>query len=224
MIAASFFRQMRAHPRLVTAVAITLVVLAVLPHDWRNSTRLIVSLDCGGLSFLALTWTMMVSATADQMRERASMQDDGQVVILVLTAGAALFSLATVAIELHGLKELNLSASIEHIGLVAGTIVCSWLATHTMFAVHYAHCYYSDSDPAEDSRADVGGLEFPGNPQPDYWDFLYFSFVIGMTCQTSDVGISGRRLRRQALGHGVLSFFFNTVILALSINIAAGLL
>jgi uncharacterized membrane protein len=224
MIGTVFVRPLRAHPRLAIAVAISLIAALLLPAEWRRTTRAIVSLDAGGVVFLVLSWIMMANSTADRMRERAAMQDDGRVVVLLLTAGAALFSLATVAIELHGLKEMNLSASLDHIGLVAGTIVCAWLATHTMFAVHYAHCYYSDADPAIDKQADVGGLEFPGCPQPDYWDFLYFSFVIGMTCQTSDVAISGRRLRRQALGHGVLSFFFNTVILALSINIAAGLL
>jgi len=168
---------------------------------------------------------MMMNATADHMRRRAAMQDEGQVTILILTAGAAIFSLVTVAIELHGLKDLQGMDTVYRVGLAALTILCSWFMTHTMFALHYAHGYYSDADPAGDRRSDVGGLDFSGDDgEPDYWDFLYFSFVIGMTFQTSDTAISSRRMRRLTLGHSILAFFFNTVILALSINIMAGLL
>jgi uncharacterized membrane protein len=123
------------------------------------------------------------------------------------------------------MKDLQGTAIVYRVGLAGLTILCSWFMTHTMFALHYAHGYYSVADPAEDERSDVGGLEFPGDcHEPDYWDFLYFSFVIGMTFQTSDVAISRRKLRRLTLGHSILAFFFNTVILALSINIMAGLL
>jgi len=225
MIRNRFIRQFRAHPRLLISVAIALIVYLLQPAEWREGTRRIVALDIGALNFLILSWTMMVNATADRMRRRAARQDEGQLTILVLTAGAAIFSLVTVATELHGLKDLQGTDAFYRVGLAALTILCAWFMTHTMFALHYAHGYYSDSDPTDDKHSDVGGLDFPGdNGAPDYWDFLYFSFVIGMTFQTSDTAISSRALRRLTLGHSILAFFFNTVILALSINIMAGLL
>jgi uncharacterized membrane protein len=143
---------------------------------------------------------------------------------LLLTVGAAAFSMAVIAVELHGMKDLPADGQWSHIALAAATIVCSWLVTHTMFALHYAHAYYGDADGNPDTIDRAGGLEFPSTEHPDYWDFLYFSFVVGMTCQTSDVQVSRSGMRRLCLAQGVLAFFFNTVILALSINIAAGLL
>jgi uncharacterized membrane protein len=225
MIGSRFVRQLRSHPRLVTAVIVALILDLLLPQSLRSSTRSIIALDAGGMIFLALSWFMMVNSTADHMRQRAAMQDEGRITILILTAGAAIFSLVTVAIELHGMKDLQGPEIGYRVGLAGATILCAWFVTHTMFALHYAHGYYSDGDPSDKKRKDVGGLDFPGdNGEPDYWDFLYFSFVIGMTFQTSDTEISSRKLRRLTLAHSILAFFFNTVILALSINIMAGLL
>ena len=218
-------RQFQARPRIVAGVVLALALYFLLPGDWPRSTRTIVSLDAGGLLFLVSTWVMMARSTVRHMRLRAAMQDEGQLVVLALTAGAAVFSLVTVAIELHGLKDLPPDGTLMHVGLAGATILCSWFVTHTMFALHYAHGFYTDPDPDDDDKEDKrGGLDIPGCSHPDYWDFLYFSFTIGMTFQTSDVQIKNRSLRRQTLAHAVLSFFFNTVILALSVNIAAGLL
>jgi uncharacterized membrane protein len=219
-----FLRQLKARPRTWIAVAVALAVSFLLPHDWPRSTRAIVALDAGGLVFLISTWVMMARSTERHMRLRAALQDEGQLVILALTAGAAAFAMFAVATELHDAKDLPPNVSLAHVGLAAATIICSWFVTHTMFALHYAHGYYVDPDPDDDREAKTGGLDIPGCAHPDYWDFLYFSFTIGMTFQTSDVQVKNRELRRQTLAHGVLSFFFNTVILALSINIAAGLL
>lgn len=220
-----FTRPLRAYSRLLISVAAAFIALLLLPAAWREGTRQILALDTGALIFLILSWTMMLNATPDQMRRRAALMDAGRLTILLLTTGAALFSLVTVALELHGLKDMQGADVAWRVGLAALTILCSWFMTHTMFALHYAHGYYSDLDPDDHKHSDVGGLDFPGEgKEPDYWDFLYFSFVIGMTFQTSDTAISSRSLRRQTLGHSILAFFFNTVILALSINIMAGLL
>jgi uncharacterized membrane protein len=217
-------RQLHARPRTVIGVAVALVLAPLMPADWPATTRIILALDAGGLVFLVSSWVMMARSTERHMRLRAALQDEGQLVVLALTAGAALFSLVTVALELHGLKDLPSDRTLGHVGLAAATILCSWFVTHTMFALHYAHGFYLDPAPGDGKQAHMGGLDIPGCPRPDYWDFLYFSFTIGMTFQTSDVQITSRSLRRQTLAHGVLSFFFNTVILALSVNIAAGLL
>jgi uncharacterized membrane protein len=219
-----FLRQFQARPRFFIGVAVAVALMVLLPHDWPRTTRTIAALDAGGVVFLALTWAMMANSTQRHMRLRAALQDSGQLVIMLLTVGAAIFSMVTVALELHDAKDMPPDVSLGHVGLAAATIICSWFVTHTMFALHYAHGYYLDPDPTDDQTADTGGLDIPGCPHPDYWDFLYFSFTIGMTFQTSDVQIKTRSLRRQTLAHSVLSFFFNTVILALSINIAAGLL
>ncbi|PKU21665.1 DUF1345 domain-containing protein [Telmatospirillum siberiense] len=216
--------QLRVRPRLLIAVALAVILWFILPVDLRRSTRAILSLDLGGAVFLALSWTMMSRATPERMRLRARMQDEGRWTILLLTVGAAIFSLAVIAVELHGMKDLPGDGQLAHLGLAAGTIVCSWLVTHTMFALHYAHAFYGDGDGDPNTVDRAGGLDFPATEHPDYWDFLYFSFVVGMTGQTSDVQIRGRSIRRLCLAQGVLAFFFNTVILALSINIAAGLL
>ncbi|MDR3437615.1 DUF1345 domain-containing protein [Telmatospirillum sp.] len=218
----SLSRQLRNRPRLWIAIAAGLVLWVSTPASLSQATRTILSLDLGALVFLGLTWHMMAASTRERMRLRARMQDEGRVTILLLTVGAAVISLAAIAVELRQVKDLPAGQQLAHIGLAAATIICSWLVTHTMFALHYAHTFYDEGEG--EGKDHAGGLEFPGAGHPDYWDFLYFSFVIGMTGQTSDVQIASRKMRRLCLGQGVLAFFFNTVILALSINIAAGLL
>ena len=220
-----FLRQFRSHPRLLVGILVAVLGGFVLPQDWPHTTRNIVSVAAGGLVFLVLTWVMMARSTVRHMRARAAMQDEGRIIVLLLTVGGAVFSMITVALELHGAKDLPPESSLAHVGLAAATIIISWSVTHTMFALHYAHGFYTDPDPEDDdTKEHVGGLDIPGCKHPDYWDFLYFSFTIGMTFQTSDTQITGYWLRRDVLAQSVLSFFFNTVILALSINIAAGLL
>jgi uncharacterized membrane protein len=173
--------------------------------------------------FLFLSWALMLKTTPELMSRNAKFQDDGRVVILSLITAAAFASLLAIGFILHDTKGLSTGLLSLHIVLSIFTIVGSWLLVHTIFASHYAKDYYQD-DPSTPEVDDMGGLDFPNCAQPDYWDFLYFSFVIGMTSQVSDVQILSRRLRRLALFHGVLSFFFNTAIVAMSINIIAGLI
>ncbi len=171
------------------------------------------------ICFLALAWWMMNEATPQKMFRRSQRQDESRLAILTLVVTAACASLLAIGFMLKDSKgkQLPMSLLTLHITLAVITIVGSWLLIHTMFALHYAHLYYcQDKGTAE-------GLDFPNEKQPDYWDFLYFSFVIGMTSQVSDVEVTSRSLRRLGLVHGVLSFFFNTAILAMSINIIAGL-
>src|SRR6202044_324561 len=127
---------------------------------------------------------------------------------------AAAVSLLTLGFAIHG--EHGAAKTAVGAALAGGAILGSWLLTHATFTFRYAHRYYGDS-----GRGDHGGLDFPGDEPPDYWDFLYFSFVVGMTCQVSDVQVTSRSMRRMTLLHGVLSFFFNTVILALAVNVVA---
>ena len=173
------------------------------------------------ISFLGLSWWLMLNATPDSMRRHAQQEDAGRLMILSLITAAACASLSAIGFILHD-KGVNNQLLVLHLALSVTTIVGSWLLVHTIFASHYAHAYYKTGKSLNECKED--GLDFPGDIEPDYWDFLYFSFVIGMTSQTSDVEVTSRQIRRLSLLHGVLSFFFNTTIVAMTINIIAGLI
>jgi uncharacterized membrane protein len=214
----STFRTIRIRPRLTVATLLGVVLVLFLPATLPASTRALLAWDLGAGLYLALAWTMMLRADVQKMRWRASLQDDGAVVVLFLTIVAAVASLAAILIELLGLKSLPAATQTVRLALASITIVCSWCLVHTAFALHYAHEFYG-----EHGKRGKSCLEFPGSTEPDYVDFLYFAFVLGTTSQTSDVTIRSSTLRRLALAHGVIAFFFNTTLLALVINIAAGL-
>lgn len=197
-----------ARPRLFISVAIGLASLLVLPSEWRMASRLLVAWDISIALYVMLAFVTVFSCDIDQIRRQAAIQDDGRFLILVLTAAAAFASIAAIVLEL-GIKPQQSPQLV----LAMVTIVLSWSAIHTTFALHYAHEYYR--------APKAGGLAFPGGGEPDYWDFVYFSFVIGMTAQVSDVGITDKIIRRTATAHGVASFIFNTALVALMVNIAA---
>lgn len=205
----------RARPRLFLSAALAIAVALALPSSLTVPTRWIIGWDLGVAVFLITALVMMGRADIARMRRRAAQQDEGRGTILTLTVAAACFSVFAIGFELHAAKGLAPAEADWRIALAALTVVLSWSFTHVMFAMHYAHEYYRGATPS--------GLLFPGDQPPDYFDFLYYAVVVGMTCQVSDVQVTGRALRRLTLGHGVLSFFFNTVVLALAINLAAGL-
>ena len=202
-------------PRLFTSVTVGLLVfLALLGTDWRMPTRILAAWDvCVGL-YLVLGFHLASSADVHHIRRRARLQDEGQTMILVLTAVAALASLgAILALLSSGGSTGGSGRTPIQLAFATVTIVLSWAFTHTMFALHYAHEYYDRT---------AGGMAFPGEErEPDYWDFVYFSFVIGMTSQVSDVGVTSKEIRRTVTAHGVVAFVFNVALLALTINLAA---
>ena len=214
-------RIVRARPRLFTSVIVgILVFLALLETDWRLPTRLLTAWDvCVGL-YLALGFHLAATADVHHIRRRARLQDEGQSMILVLTAVAALASLgAILALLSSGGGTGGTGRTPTQLVFATVTIVLSWAFTHTMFALHYAHEFY------DENAGKGGGMQFPGdNPEPDYWDFLYFSFVIGMCAQVSDVTVSCKPIRRTVFAHSVISFIFNAALLALTVNIAASAL
>ena len=209
-------RIVRARPRLFISLAIGIAVfIALLLTDWRMASRLVVAWDVFAGLYLVLAFQMMATADVRHMQRRARLQDEGQTVILALTATAAFASLAAI-VALLSTAGGSSSRRPGDLFLAILTIMVSWAFTHTMFALHYAHEYYDENDHRG------GGLVFPGaQTDPDYWDFMYFSFTIGMCAQVSDVTISCRPIRRTALGHSVISFIFNVALLALTINIVA---
>jgi uncharacterized membrane protein len=204
-----------ARPRLLICVVIGIIVgaLALLAGS-RVASALLAGWDiCAGL-YLVLVFHLMAAADVHHMRSRARLQDEGQIAILVLTAVAALASLGAIFALLSTTS--GKSREITDIMLATITIVLSWAFTHTIFGLHYAHEYYGENS------GKGSGMEFPGQePEPDYWDFMYFSFVIGMCAQVSDVTVSARSIRRTVFGHSVVAFIFNAALLALTVNIAA---
>jgi uncharacterized membrane protein len=204
-------RLVYARPRTFISLAVGILVCLLIPGSYRLTTRLVLGWDALIAVYLVLVYAMMLCNDHQHIRRAAAMQDDGRFVILLVTAIGAFASIAAIVSELGTPHRGGLELSIA-----ITTIVLSWAAVHTIFALHYAHDYYRHATP--------GGLQFPSGDKEDhadYWDFVYFSFVIGMTAQVSDVGITDKTIRRTATAHGIVSFIYNTALLALTVNIAA---
>lgn len=212
-------RQISVRLRLSISMIVAIIVGILLPASVKIIARLLGSWDIFTICFLGLNLRVMLRANPDAMRRFAQQEDEGRGLILSLVTAAACISVLAIGLISHDKGKEN-SLLFFHIGLSIVTIVSSWLLVHTIFAQHYAHTYYRSGRELSECKAD--GLDFPGEIEPDYWDFLYFSFVVGMTSQVSDVSVTSRQMRKLSLIHGVLSFFFNTTIVAMTINIIAG--
>jgi uncharacterized membrane protein len=215
-------RQLQVRPRLFIATALGALIMALLPPGVVESltTRMLIAWNTGVLLYLVMVGVMMARASPEQMRWRAKLEDEGQLTILALVIVAAVASLVAIVAELSQAKEMSQAARFLHVGLATATIFSSWAFTHTMFALHYAHDFYLSP---KGGQGQVGGLDFPGTELPGYGDFVYFSFVIGTSAQTADVSFTNSAMRRIGLIHCVLAFLFNTTLLALTINIGAGM-
>jgi uncharacterized membrane protein len=209
-----------ARPRLLACFGVGLGAALMLPDPLAMLpiTKAIIGWNVGACLYLLLAGHMMFSSDHEAMKTRALKQDVGQMWVLVFVVSAALMCIGAIVAELSVVKALAGSARYTHIGLAVLTIVSSWAFTQVMFALHYAHDYYATQE-----RGEPVGLSFPGGEAPHYSDFLYFSCVIGTSAQTADVSFTSRRMRRTGTVHCVLAFFFNTTLLALTINIASGL-
>jgi uncharacterized membrane protein len=206
-----------AHRRLFISAALGIAtVLILLLAKFSAVERMLIGWDTGVLIYLGWAAVIMARCTAvASIRQNASIQDEGAFGILMLSVAAAVASLGAIFAELAVLDAKNPSYGV-YIALTIITVVLSWTFTHTIFALHYAHEFYGEGARGK-------GLKFPDDDQPDYWDFIYFSFVVGMTFQVSDVAITQKSTRRLVVAHGALSFFFSTAIVAMMVNIAAGL-
>lgn len=213
------YLHVEAQVRCVIAAVAAIATYFALRSFASAPTCIIAGWDSFALILLALIWYSIFSSGIDHIRERARMQDLSRLLIFIFTVAAACCSILAVIALLSAAKNSN------HVGLHAAlsiiAVLAAWTLVHTMFTLRYAHFYYGEGDIPDQP---VGGLQFPSDDSPGYLDFAYFSFVIGMTAQVSDVQISSKSLRTLALVHGILSFCFNTVILALTINTISGLL
>lgn len=206
-------RSVTSRPRMIISLLIFIVLAALLIElQLRPATAILLAFDLAAVVLLGSLAHMFNRASLAHMRMQAKAQDSGR--WGVLWSGIVLATVVLVALgsELHASRAGGLLA----LGVGALSVVLSWLFLNIMFAMHYAHGFYGDFGEKH------SGLEFPDTPQPDYWDFVYFAIVIGMTFQVSDVQITSRYLRRVALLHSVIAFFFNVFIIAITVNIVAG--
>lgn len=212
-------RHLRARPRLWCSVAVGVAVALALPDALvRHAvTRALVGWNVGALLYLGSVLWLMARATAATVRAQAERQDESGNTILSLVSVTMIAVLAAIAVQLSLAREAHGPLKAAHIGLAALTLATAWFFVQTIFALHYAHVYQLEHS------ATTPALIFPGNEEPDYFDFLYAACIVGTSAQTADVSFASRRMRRVGLLHSVLAFVFNTTLLAMAINVAAGL-
>ena len=208
------WRYIRVRPRLMASTVLFAVTSGLLVLGGvRTASALMLGFDLGALLYLAVLARMFAHSSQEHLARRARLQDTGRRGTLAVAVMVSLMVLTALATELHASK----SGGVLAVVVAASTVVLSWLFMNTTFALHYAHSYYGDGDRP------CGGLDFPATSKPDYWDFVYFSFVIGMCFQTSDVTVGARHMRHVTLLHSVVAFFFNVFILAISVSVVGGL-
>lgn len=219
-----FVNAFKVRPRLSLTLLAGLLLFAGLSvaHELRWVTRAILSWDTTVVLFIGSILVLMLSKDADDIRDHAASQDEGQGVILTLAVISAVASTAAVASELAVAKQAHGLEALARVGLGFSTVAASWAFVQFIFALHYAHEYYAPDFKNCDRQQ--GGLNFPGDEDPDYWDFLHFAMIIGVANQTADISFTSKELRRIGTVHGVFAFVFNTGVLALTINMVAGLI
>ena len=211
-------RVVRNHVRLFSSLAVGIAAFAILslvPWHANFATRYLVAWDVFVVLYLALAIAVIARFDVALARRRAAEQDDGGFALLAFVIGTAVVSLVGIGAEL-GATTPDMALA-NRFTLVVATITLSWVFVQVIFAFHYAHEYYDEDDEG-------GGLEFPQDEHPEYWDFLYFSVVIGMTFQVSDVQVTSKRLRRLVMAQGLVCFVFNVAILALIVNFGSSLI
>jgi uncharacterized membrane protein len=219
-LGAALARRARAQIRFLIALAVGVAVALLAPFDERIP-RVLAGWNAGGWLYLVLVAIKMWRAEIEGIKREASIERESRIVVLVVVTLGSIFTMLALFAQLMALKsEHGLDRTVS-VGLSVSTIFLSWLLIHTVFALYYAHEFHSEAKGG--SRGLGGGLKFPDDSTPDYLDFLYFSFVVGTTAQTSDVVVCSRAMRRVVMLHGILSFFFNTAVIALAVNIAAQL-
>jgi uncharacterized membrane protein len=207
--------------KLILGLLLAVIAWFVIPVDKLDTLpHLMLGWDVFALTLLILNWITFFTTSSQDIRKRARVEDSSRIVIFSLVLVCTFASMLAVILLLVTRSEKQEWKGLYLTVAIAG-MVFSWLLVHTIYTLRYAHLYYSNHPDKKDTHA--GGLDFPEEEHPDFIDFAYFSFVLGMTFQVSDVQITSKSLRRMALMHGMLSFGYNTIIVALTINVVAGL-
>ena len=210
-------RLYRLHAALWLGLAVLVAVIALTPAQWDWPTRIAAGWGAGAATFLIVTFARLIRGrSVEAIRRRAAEMDQAGGAVLPLSLLAAAASVFIIVMEAAGGKPSATSALFS-----LGVIALSWLFVHVIFTLHYAHEFYA---PKDGGKGDRQGLIFPGQAEADYWDFLHFALIIGVANQTADIQISSQKLRRLATLHSLVAFLFNTVILALAVNMAVSLL
>ena len=209
---------LRNRPRMMIALAVGIVAALLVPSSLKPMVRVLIAWDVTVWTYLVLMWIHMAGAHHDQVREFAMRDDENAGVVLVVICVATVASIAAIILELSAAKGSSSASSVLHSLLTGLTLIGAWFLIPTIFTMHYARLYYS-------SGTNETALQFPDSAlEPNYWDFLYYSFTIAVASQTSDVVLRSRTIRRATLAQSILSFYFNVAVLGLCVNIAAGLL
>ena len=201
--------------RLVVGLSGGIVTALSVPDSMGMGARLVAAWDVGALLVAALCWSLIVKESPDRTRQRAAAEDPGRHVVWFIVLFSSAASLFAATVVLRQARQCDPQLRDVVVGLCLFAVAIAWALTHTSYTLRYAHLYYRGEG--------VGGLEFPGDEPPGLMDFAYFAFTIGMCFQVSDVTISASRLRRTVLSHALLAFAYNTTILALALNLVAGL-
>jgi uncharacterized membrane protein len=203
----------RATGRFTIATGFGVAAALTIPAAAGTPLRLVAGWDVAVTVLLFLAWLIITRADADETCRRAAAEDPGRSAVWGLVIVASAMSLFAAAVALREAKQLSHGESVLLIALSLYAVVAAWTVTHTAYTLRYAHLYYGDGDPG-------AGLTFPGGEQPNDMDFAYFSFCVGICYQVSDVSVTTARIRRAVLGHSCLSFAYNTIVLALALNLA----
>ncbi len=198
------------------STAASLVVAIALPAQLSWPERLVCGWNIGATLLLTLAWSFIARSDADRTRKLAATEDPGRNMVTVLVLAASAFSLFAATVAMRHARAHTSALGDALVGVCAFAVVTAWVAAHSAYTLRYAHLYYRDDDEGE------GGLSFPGDAKPCYMDFAYVAFVIGMCFQVSDVSITSPIIRRGALAHSLLSFVYNTIIVALTLNLVFG--
>lgn len=215
---------LEVHYRVFISLIVASIVFFSIWHTSLLASSIILLTWMGfAISAIILDWIIILTAHPQEFKKITTLDDSSRMMIFIIVIGASLVSLFAILFLLKSSRGAPPEDVTGHVFLVIGSVITSWWLVHTIFAFRYAHMFY-DTDNDDGSKKPKGGLEFPGGEKnPDFLDFVYFSYVLGMTFQVSDVEISDRQMRRIAWIHGLISFAFNTAIVALSINIISGL-
>ena len=210
--------QFFVRPRLASGILAGCLIGALMPAAWDLPTQVLAGWDGGLIFYLTSMVLAMNSARPEDICETADQQEEGRLAVLLYMTVAVAASIVAIFMELAMAKDETGMREVLRISLAGATVLLSWAFMHTMFAIHYAHEYYSARGGREK------GLLFPGHNRPGYWDFVHFSFIIGVASQTADIQITAPGVRHISTVHSILAFFFNTILLALLINIGSSLL
>ena len=218
-----FFFRLDAHYRLYIALTLSFFTFLFLNGKITTPALILAVWITCALTIIILNWIIIFSTHPREVRKIAKLQDSSLTLIFAFIAAASVASLGAIIYLLKSSKGLSGRSKDQHILLSIAAVIISWFLLHTIYTLRYARLFYDQKVDIDGITSDVGGLQFPGRDEPDYLDFVYFSFIIGMTFQVSDVNITSRRIRRACVLHALMSFAFNTVIVALSINVISGM-